>query len=79
MRAISNFIQGLDEIPVTLILGDQGEGFIRGSLRTMQEVDTRKIAQILSPEGGGHKKASGFSIPGRLAIDTNGTVKAVRI
>jgi bifunctional oligoribonuclease and PAP phosphatase NrnA len=69
--SISNFIQGIDESPVTLLLSDRGDGFVRGSLRTMNSLDVRKIAQIISPEGGGHKKAAGFSIPGRLEENNN--------
>lgn len=47
------------------LLSEDGEGNIKGSLRTRSDnVDVSKIAKKLG--GGGHKKASGFTLKGSL-------------
>lgn len=47
-----------------ILLKEDNQGGIKGSLRTQTEIDVSKIAGIFG--GGGHRKASGFRIPGRL-------------
>jgi phosphoesterase RecJ-like protein len=55
---------------VALLLREEN-GRVKGSLRTnYDEVNVAKIAQNWG--GGGHKKASGFSLPGRLARTEKG-------
>lgn len=62
---ISNFLNNLSDIKISLILREQEDGTIKGSLRTNDELlDLTKFAKILG--GGGHKKAAGFTIKGRL-------------
>ena len=47
------------------LLGEDGHGNIRGSFRTRNDnINLSEMAAMLG--GGGHKKASGFSIPGYL-------------
>lgn len=61
---IVSFISRLEGVTVGLLLRED-EGRVKGSLRTVREdIDVSKIAQ--NWEGGGHKKAAGFSLPGRL-------------
>lgn len=64
----SGLIDYLNMIPqskMLVLLHEDLEGNVRGSLRTQQEnVDVSKIAGIFG--GGGHKKASGFILPGEI-------------
>ena len=62
-EGIANFLNNLSEGKASLILKEQVNGKIKGSLRTTREgVDVSAIAEELG--GGGHKKAAGFSIDG---------------
>jgi phosphoesterase RecJ-like protein len=66
---ISNFLHILKEGKIILVLTETKNNIIKGSLRTTSEIDVAKIAQIFG--GGGHKKAAGFSLPGKLVYDNN--------
>lgn len=46
------------------LLYEDRKGMIKGSFRTRTEIDLAKLAGRFG--GGGHKKAAGFSFPGRL-------------
>lgn len=61
---IVSFLSTLGGVRVALLLREEGD-IVKGSLRTNDdEVDVAKIAQNWG--GGGHKKAAGFTIPGKL-------------
>ncbi len=61
---IVSFLNSLEGVKVALLLREKG-GEVRGSLRThLNEIDVSKIAQSFG--GGGHAKAAGFTISGRL-------------
>lgn len=47
-----------------ILLKEDDRGGIKGSLRTQGDIDVAKVAGLFG--GGGHRKASGFRIPGRL-------------
>lgn len=67
---IVSFLITLQGAKVALFLREEG-GLVRGSLRTNSDlIDVAKIARIWG--GGGHKKAAGFSLPGRLKRTTDG-------
>jgi len=67
---IVSFLSCLSGVQVALLLREEN-GKIKGSLRTnSDEVDVAKIAQHWG--GGGHKKAAGFSINGKLEATENG-------
>ncbi len=67
---IVSFMSCLSGVSVALLLREES-GKIKGSLRTnSNEVDVAKIAQNWG--GGGHKKAAGFSISGRLKATETG-------
>ncbi|HNZ86531.1 MAG TPA: bifunctional oligoribonuclease/PAP phosphatase NrnA [bacterium] len=70
-EGISNYLNNLSkEIKCSLVLKDNGLGKVRGSLRTTREdVDVSKIALLLG--GGGHKKAAGFEVSGKLVFNNN--------
>lgn len=62
---LSNFLQAAIPARAILVLKDDGTGMVRGSLRTHREdVDAGTLAAALG--GGGHRKAAGFGVPGRI-------------
>jgi bifunctional oligoribonuclease and PAP phosphatase NrnA len=65
---LSGVIDYLNSVPgsrFSILLSENHSGKIKGSLRTQNEdVDLSKIAGLFG--GGGHKKAAGFSLPGKL-------------
>jgi phosphoesterase RecJ-like protein len=54
-----------------LVLRDTSKGQIFGSLRSSKN-DISRLSRLLG--GGGHKKAAGFSLPGRLARTAEGQI-----
>lgn len=61
---IVSSLNSLSGVKVALLLREQ-DGLVRGNLRTnLDNMDVSKIAQKFN--GGGHKKAAGFTIPGYL-------------
>jgi len=60
----ASFLSSLAGVRVSLLLREE-DGRVKGSLRTnSDDVDVAAIARKFG--GGGHKKAAGFSLPGRL-------------
>ncbi len=71
MEGIANFLNALQDAKVIMVLKEQG-GMVKGSLRTTEpDVDVADLAKRWFG-GGGHKKAAGFSIPGRLVQTPHG-------
>ena len=65
VEGIANFLNSLDDTKVVLVLREKEDGTVKGSLRTTHpDIDVSKLAKALG--GGGHKKAAGFTIPGRI-------------
>ncbi|MBD7910456.1 DHH family phosphoesterase [Clostridium cibarium] len=56
---IINMVLNIEGVEVALVLKEAEDG-VKGSLRSKNEIDVRKIAEIFG--GGGHIKASGFKI-----------------
>lgn len=70
-EGVANFLNNLSGIKAALILTDQGDGMIKGSLRTNDDnVNVAELAKRFG--GGGHKKAAGFKIKGKLSQDSLG-------
>jgi bifunctional oligoribonuclease and PAP phosphatase NrnA len=60
-----DYLNAVPEGRFSTLIAEDGKGRVKGSLRTRDDtVDVAKVAGLLG--GGGHKKASGFSIPARL-------------
>ena len=60
-------IDYLNMVPGTeyaVVLSEDSRGNVKGSMRTQKDVDLSEIAKNYG--GGGHPKASGFMIPGKL-------------
>jgi phosphoesterase RecJ-like protein len=70
LEGLSNLFNNLTGVKASLVLKEDGE-FIRGSLRSVDaETDVSKLARFFG--GGGHIKASGFTIKGRLVENGKG-------
>ncbi|MFH1426474.1 MAG: bifunctional oligoribonuclease/PAP phosphatase NrnA [Candidatus Kerfeldbacteria bacterium] len=73
INGVANFLNSLDEqsdAKAVLVLSERSDGIVKGSLRTTNPLmDVSKIATLFG--GGGHTKAAGFSVPGRIT-NTNG-------
>lgn len=61
---ISNFLNSLSEGKIALVLQEDVGGIIKGSLRTTSDINVADIAKQFG--GGGHAKAAGFKMKGRL-------------
>ncbi len=62
---IAGFLSTLSEVKAIMLLREENEGRIKGSLRTSRsDVDISILAQKFG--GGGHPKASGFVIEGHI-------------
>lgn len=59
-----DYLTAVKNSKFAIMLSEDMNGNIKGSLRTQGETDVAKIASLLG--GGGHKKAAGFSMPGEL-------------
>ncbi|MFC1647816.1 bifunctional oligoribonuclease/PAP phosphatase NrnA [Patescibacteria group bacterium] len=65
-----DFINCVPETKFTVLLHEDEHGNVKGSFRTRnEEVDLEEIASKFG--GGGHKKAAGFTIPGKLEKETS--------
>lgn len=70
-EGIANFLNSVEKAKAIMVLREKSDGTIKGSLRTTQPgVDVSKIAEFFG--GGGHKKAAGFTIKGKLQEKNNG-------
>lgn len=58
-------LRGIAGVQVALILKENGEGEIRGSLRAKDDTDVASIARFFG--GGGHRAAAGLTFNGTLA------------
>lgn len=65
------YLNSLNDVKATLVLKDSGDGYVKGSYRTTREdVDVAEMAAKYG--GGGHRKAAGFKIKGRVAKGEKG-------
>lgn len=68
IEGVANFLNTIPSCKAILVLSEKENGGIKGSLRTRrEEVDVSKLASLF--DGGGHKKAAGFEIEGKLKYD----------
>lgn len=62
---VIDYLNSVPEAKFSILLSEADKGLIKGSLRTQNdEVDLSKLAGLFG--GGGHKKAAGFSVQGKL-------------
>lgn len=64
-QSLSNFLTCIDGINAVMVLSQQEDGTVKGSLRSINpHINVAKIAKLCG--GGGHIKAAGFTIDGTL-------------
>ena len=66
VEGIVNFLNMYLNVDAVLLLRETDGGMVKGSLRSVNR-DVSEIAKLFG--GGGHKKAAGFAVPGRLSFD----------
>jgi phosphoesterase RecJ-like protein len=65
LTGIVDYLNSIPNSKYSILLTEQESGKVKGSMRTLDDnIDLTKIAGLMG--GGGHKKASGFSIKGKL-------------
>lgn len=65
VEGLANFLNAIPGVPALMVLTETKFGEIKGSLRTRNDqIDVSVLAALLG--GGGHRQASGFSLPGHL-------------
>ena len=70
-EGVANLLNNLADVKMAMVLREFADGTIKGSLRTTNElIDVAKIAKLLG--GGGHKKAAGFTVAGKIVETENG-------
>lgn len=68
VSGLVNLLNSASESEVALLLYEGSDGKIKGSIRTESDkIDVSSLASVLC--GGGHRKASGFSLSGRLKLE----------
>jgi phosphoesterase RecJ-like protein len=71
LEGLPEFISALPDTQAIMVLFDDEKGMIHGNLRTTQNnIDVGALARRLG--GGGHRKAAGFSLTGKLIKSNNG-------
>lgn len=70
VEGISNFLNTFLDAKVVLVLRELPGGKVKGSFRTAEDVDVSAIAKAMG--GGGHRKAAGFTVPGRIVEGDRG-------
>ncbi len=71
LGGIVNLINSIPGVKAAILLSETADGHIKASLRTESDrIDVSRLAMLLG--GGGHRKASGFIIPGRLKERSTG-------
>lgn len=70
VEGVSNYLSQLNDARAVIVLSERKDGHVKVSMRTYHnDVDLAKLASSVG--GGGHKKAAGFTVPGRLQITEN--------
>ncbi len=71
LEGIPNFLGNLRNVKAVMIVREQKDGTIKGSFRSAHpDTNVAKLARALG--GGGHVKAAGFTIEGRLEMMDGG-------
>jgi phosphoesterase RecJ-like protein len=70
VEGVANFLNNFLDVKIVLVLRELADGKVKGSFRTAEDIDVSLLAKILG--GGGHKKAAGFTVPGRIVETPDG-------
>lgn len=72
ISGMANFLNNLSGVKAVMVLKEEEPDKVRASLRTSRDdIDVSYFAKMFG--GGGHKKAAGFSVKGRLNQSEDGT------
>lgn len=70
LSGVIDYLSMVPETKFAVLINEDTHGNVKGSFRTRKEgIDLSRIAGVFG--GGGHPKASGFSIPGKLKEDVH--------
>lgn len=64
VEGMANFLTAVLNVPIIMVLREMPDGTVKGSLRSPSH-DVSALAKRFG--GGGHKKAAGFTVAGRIA------------
>lgn len=65
-EGLTDYLKALCDVKWAIVIKEMRGGLIKGSIRTNSDlIDVSKLATLLG--GGGHRKAAGFTISGKLA------------
>ena len=64
LEGLSNVLNRVLKAEVVLVLKEMPGGKVKGSYRSASDVDVSELAKAYG--GGGHKKAAGFTVAGKL-------------
>ncbi|MFC1598540.1 bifunctional oligoribonuclease/PAP phosphatase NrnA [Patescibacteria group bacterium] len=68
---LANFLSTINDVDFIMVLTEENDNLIKGSLRTTKDtINVAKIAEALG--GGGHPKAAGFKVDGKLIKTSKG-------
>lgn len=71
LDGLSNYLNNISDAKISLVIREMPDDTIKISMRTNDDlIDVSKFAKMYN--GGGHKKAAGFSIKGRLEKTVEG-------
>jgi len=72
---VANYLNAIEDVKMIIFISETADGTLKVSLRTRDEsIDVSHLARALG--GGGHVKASGFTVKGKISIE-NGGVRVV--
>lgn len=64
-EGVANLLNHLSGVKMAMVLRELDDGNVKASLRTTSElIDVSEVAKLMG--GGGHKKAAGFTVSGRI-------------
>lgn len=70
VSGIANYLNSVEGIKILFLISESKDGTLKINLRTRDNaVDLAELARLLG--GGGHKKASGFTISGRMERESD--------
>ncbi|MBI2637083.1 MAG: DHH family phosphoesterase [Parcubacteria group bacterium] len=70
-EGVASLLNHLSDVKMSMLLRELPGGVVKGSLRTTDElIDVSKVAKLMG--GGGHAKAAGFTVLGRVVETEHG-------
>ncbi|MFC1656149.1 bifunctional oligoribonuclease/PAP phosphatase NrnA [Patescibacteria group bacterium] len=68
LMGVINYLNSVSQSNLSVLLSEDMKGHVKGSMRTVKDdVDVASLCEKLG--GGGHKKAAGFTIPGKIVTE----------